>query len=107
MQLMPTEKVHWLKRLQKRSVEHLKKTQENNFSISFDALCQTEDRVSSYEWQPDFFFCIDDIKKYIEPNIKENFNFAVWLLQKEPKTEQEKETRRYLMNVVNSYVKGD
>lgn len=83
----------------------MKKTEHG---ITFDKLCQIEDEVSEYLWKPDdIFYCIDDIKAFIEPDMKNNIRFAVWLLQKEPKSEPEKESRRYLMNVVNNFVKGD
>lgn len=76
-------------------------------SISFDEICEIEDRVASYEWKPDdVFYCIDDIKKHIEPDIKSNLGFAFWLLQKPPKTSQEKEARCYLLNVVNNHIEG-
>ena len=76
-------------------------------NVSFDRLCQIEDRVSEYNWKPHgIFYTVEDIKKHIEPDIKASFNFAIWLLQKEAKTPQEKEARRYLMNVVNNYAEG-
>ena len=76
--------------------------------ISFDKLCEIEDKVEGYKWKPeDLFFSIEDIKKHIEPDIKANLNFAIWLLQKEAITPQEKETRRYLLNLVNSIVEDE
>lgn len=76
-------------------------------NVSFDKLCEIEDRVASYEWKPDdVFYCIEDIKKYIEPDIKSNLSFAFWLLQKKPQTSQEKEARSYLLSVVNDYIEG-
>lgn len=76
-------------------------------SVSFDEICEIEDRVASYNWKPDdVFYCIDDIKKHIEPDIKSNLSFAIWLLQKPPETNQEKEARCYLLNVVNDYIEG-
>lgn len=77
-------------------------------TISFDTLCQIEEKVSLYKWKPDdVSYCIEDIKKHIEPNLKINLNFAIWLLQKEPTSETEKEARRYLMNLIDSCVEGD
>lgn len=74
--------------------------------ITYDELDEIEEEVSAYPWKPDdIFYCIDDIKEHIEPDMKNNIRFAVWLLQKTPKTEYEKESRRYLMNVVSGFVR--
>ena len=76
--------------------------------ISFDELCEIEEKVENYKWKPeDLFFSIEDIKKHIEPDIKANLSFAIWLLQKKAITPQEKETRRYLLNLVNSVVEEE
>ncbi len=82
-------------------------TAKTNKKISFSTLCAIDDKVSEYDWRPDdIFFSIEDIKKYIEPDLKAHFNVAVWLSQKEAKTQQEKETRRYLLTLINNYIEG-
>lgn len=45
---------------------------------------------------------IEDIKKYLEPHIKADINFAVWITEtaNEPQTEEEKASRKYLLKLI-------
>lgn len=76
--------------------------------ISFDTLCEVEDRVCGYSWTPDnVSYTMEEIEKYIIPNFPECLPFAIWLLQKTPENKYEKEAKNYLMNLVNSIVKEE
>lgn len=82
---------------------------KNKHFIKEDELYAIEDRVAEYSWQPDenMFICIEDIQKYIEPNLPKSLPFLLWLMNKPVKTEQEKEARRYMMNLVTECIKEE
>lgn len=78
------------------------------FKVNESTAYEIEDTVRAYPWQPGkLYYSIEDIQKYIEPDIEHNFTFAMWLLGKEPKSPQEKINRQYLMNLVNQYIIPD
>ena len=57
----------------------------------------------------DWFPSVEEIKKYIEPQIKENqlmLKFALWMLETAgaPSTDEEKQARRYLMSLTNDSI---
>ena len=40
----------------------------------------------------DLFFCSDDIKEYVEPDLIKNIPFLLWLMTKEPANKYEEDT---------------
>lgn len=66
----------------------------------FDEMC---DAFESMQYRcDDWFPTLEEIKTLLEPNIDKDWKFALWILEtsNEPKTQEEKEARRYLMNLV-------
>lgn len=73
-----------------------------------DKLC---DLYENMEYRcDDWFPTIEEIKAEIEPNIDRDviMRFAVWILETSnpQKTDEKKEARRYLMNLVNSNIRN-
>lgn len=70
----------------------------------FDEMCDAYDamRYKCDDWFP----TIEEIKTYLEPNIEHDYKFALWILETShpPKTEKEKEARRYLMSLVYDHL---
>ena len=52
----------------------------------------------------DLFFCSDDIKEYVEPDLIKNIPFLLWLMTKEPANKYEEDTYNYIKNLVNSVI---
>lgn len=50
----------------------------------------------------DFFFCSDDIKEFVEPNLIKYVPFLLWLLTREPKNKYEEDTRNYIAALIDS-----
>ena len=82
---------------------------KNKNFITEDQLYEMEDKVASYPWQPDenMFICIEDIQKYVEPELPKSLSFLLWLMNKPANTQQEKEVRRYMMNLVSECIKEE
>lgn len=45
---------------------------------------------------------MDDVKKKIEPNIREKLKFIIWITEtaNEPETEEEKAVKKYLLHLI-------
>jgi hypothetical protein len=71
----------------------------------FDALCDRFD-VAPFKcgarWPT-----ILEIKEYIEPKIEQNLEFLIWIAETadSPKTEAEKESKKYINNLILNTVK--
>lgn len=50
---------------------------------------------------------IDDVKKKIEPNIREKLKFVIWITETadEPETEEEKAVKKRLLHIIYNNVK--
>ena len=72
-----------------------------------DELCEDFEQMQfkAEAWWP----TVDEIKKYIEPRLKSYINFALWITEtaNEPVTEEEKASKKYLLDILyhNLYVK--
>lgn len=68
----------------------------------FDAMCERLNALNFKcgAWWP----TLDDVKKCIEPNIKSNMEFAIWITEtaSEPKTEEERQVKHYLLQLINN-----
>lgn len=61
------------------------------------------DDVKNIKLDPTFY-SIEDIKEYIEPDIKNCLPFAIRLSQQNPTTAYEKKARSYLLNILNQTI---
>lgn len=66
----------------------------------FNEMCEAFDEMQ-YRCG-DWFPTMDEIKKYLEPNIERDYKFAIWILETsdKPNTPEKVEARRYLMSLV-------
>ena len=70
----------------------------------FDKLC---DAYNGMEYRcGNWFPTLKEIKTNLEPNIEKDIKFAIWILETSelPTTEEGKEARRYLMNLVYAHL---
>lgn len=71
----------------------------------FDALCDRleEAKFKSGRWWP----TMQEVKEFIEPDIKENLEFALWIsiTANDPVNDEQKEVRTYLNNLINKNLK--
>ena len=70
----------------------------------FIALC---DRIANVDykcgdWWPD----VVDIQTKLEPKLEQNLEFLIWVSEtaSEPKTDKQKESRKYINNLINSAI---
>lgn len=76
-------------------------------TIAEEKFDQTLEELGSMTYRcQDWFPTLEEIKKYIEPQIKESqlmLKFALWVLETSPapRTDEEKQARRYLMSLTN------
>ena len=74
-----------------------------------DELCEDFEKMSfkAEAWWP----TVEEIKTHIEPRLKSCINFALWITEtaNEPQTDEEKASKKYLMNLLyrNLYIKED
>ena len=65
-----------------------------------DALCEKFDSFpfKCGAWWP----TIQEIKTHIEPNLKGNLEFLIWIAETAdtPRTEQERESKKYINNLI-------
>lgn len=67
----------------------------------FDAMCE---RLGSLNFKCDSWWpTMDEVKSHIEPNIKSNMEFAIWITEtaSEPQTDEERRVKRYLLQLIN------
>ena len=76
----------------------------NMTQAKFDELCNSLSQMQ-YKCE-DWFPTLDEIKTLLEPNIEHDIKFALWILETgpAPKTQDQKEARRYLMSLVNNHL---
>lgn len=74
--------------------------------ITIEKVDAIEEIVNKIELKP-IFYSIEDIQKYIEPDIEFSLPFAIKLSKQPAKTKQEKEAKKYLLNVISEAIKGD
>ena len=71
----------------------------------FDAMCERLNDLSFRcgSWWP----TMSEVKQYIEPNIKANMEFVIWITEtaSEPKTKEEQEVKHYLLQMVYNNLK--
>jgi hypothetical protein len=50
---------------------------------------------------------MEEVQKYIEPFIKSNMEFAIWITETvdEPKTEEERRVKHYLLQLIYNNLK--
>lgn len=71
--------------------------------ITMDDYEKMYEEVEEIHMEP-VFYSIEDIKDYIEPDIKTNLPFAMRLSQQMPTTPYEKKARSYLLDLLNQTI---
>lgn len=69
-----------------------------------DAMCE---RFANSEYQcGDWWPTMEDIHTRIEPRLKANLEFIIWITETacEPRTEDERQVRKYLLNLINQSI---
>lgn len=71
--------------------------------VTMDKFEEVSDMVEKID-MPQTFYAIEDIQKYIEPDIRECYPFAIRLSQQKANTPYEKKARTYLLNMLNKII---
>lgn len=79
----------------------MKEMSEDNFYAMCDRFDEASFKCGKY------YPTIDEIQKYIEPEVEKNLDFLIWISEtaESPKTPEQAEARTYINNLINKHLK--
>ena len=72
-------------------------------TMTFDELDMLNERLGNNTFKcGDWWPTIEEIQKYIEPNVNKNIEFLLWILEtaEMPETSKQKESKKYINNLL-------